>query len=382
MLDTVSTWWTVAGRHLAVDLVAAVLVAAIAVRVGRRISTPTPWRVDLATYGFALALCGAVAVVLRFVGIAPFTGAQRVFFPAGLAFYACGVVVPAWLAIRAARENGWARAAVASAPILLAAAMLTVEPNRLEVRRETIELATLPTGASIRIAHLSDVQTIGICERDREAARAVAAFDPDFSVLTGDLVGGRPMPTVVSGMRAWLSGLAGAHGVFVVNGDSDADFEPLVADLPRVTWLCDRGVDLDVRGARLHVAGLDHRLPHDAAAALARAPSGATRILLAHSPDSFVEGSGWDAELGLAGHTHGGQVQLPGFGAIWTATAIGRRYDRGVFRGMRARTDFPWRVDVLSICGGLGMEGGFAPRVRLLCPPQVLLLTLVAAAAR
>lgn len=69
--------------------------------------------------------------------------------------------------------------------------------------------------------------------------------------------------------------------------------------------------------------------------ALARSPTvppGTPRIVLTHSPDSVVDAAREGVRLVLAGHTHGGQVRLPFVGALVTRTAIGRRYDRGLFR--------------------------------------------------
>ena len=70
------------------------------------------------------------------------------------------------------------------------------------------------------------------------------------------------------------------------------------------------------------------------ALALARSPraaAGTPRLVLTHSPDPVREAAARGLEGMLAGHTHGGQVRVPGFGALLTRTRLGRRYDRGLF---------------------------------------------------
>jgi predicted MPP superfamily phosphohydrolase len=73
-------------------------------------------------------------------------------------------------------------------------------------------------------------------------------------------------------------------------------------------------------------------------------------------------------DLYLAGHTHGGQLRLPFFGAIVTASIYGKRYEMGAYR--QGDT-------LLYVSRGVGMEGKGAPRARFLCPPEVVLCTLM-----
>jgi predicted MPP superfamily phosphohydrolase len=73
-------------------------------------------------------------------------------------------------------------------------------------------------------------------------------------------------------------------------------------------------------------------------------------------------------DLYLAGHTHGGQLRLPFFGALVTASIYGKRYEMGAYREGNT---------LLYVSRGLGMEGKGAPRARFLCPPEIVLFTLV-----
>ena len=98
--------------------------------------------------------------------------------------------------------------------------------------------------------------------------------------------------------------------------------------------------------------------------ALSVVPAGAATILLAHSPDQALEAVGTPAQLVLSGHTHGGQVRLPVIGALYTGTELGRRYSAGLYQ-----LDGLW----LYVTRGIGTR--MFP-IRLLCPPEVTLLTL------
>jgi len=94
----------------------------------------------------------------------------------------------------------------------------------------------------------------------------------------------------------------------------------------------------------------------------------AARLLLTHNPDLVLELADLGApppDLVLAGHTHGGQVRLPGYGAIYTSTKLGRRYDAGLF-------DF--QGIPLYITAGVGTS---EVPVRLFDPPEIVLITLV-----
>ncbi len=72
-------------------------------------------------------------------------------------------------------------------------------------------------------------------------------------------------------------------------------------------------------------------------------------------------------DLYLSGHTHGGQVRLPFYGAVFTASYYGKKYEMGQYQLGPA---------TLYVSRGIGMAGGLIPRVRLLCPPELVLVEL------
>ena len=100
-------------------------------------------------------------------------------------------------------------------------------------------------------------------------------FDPDLVVITGDLTASGQPPALVAALQDWMARLKTKTSRYVVNGDSDPDFEALVEKAPGVTYLCDKGLAVDVNGAHLWIGGVDnHRRPPDPNYCMAEAPPG------------------------------------------------------------------------------------------------------------
>jgi hypothetical protein len=91
-------------------------------------------------------------------------------------------------------------------------------------------------------------------------------------------------------------------------------------------------------------------------------------VLLYHAPDPILEMADAGVDVVLSGHTHGGQVRLPFYGALITLARHGKRFDMGLYRVKET-----W----LYVSRGLGMEGGLAPRVRFLARPEITVIDLV-----
>lgn len=139
-----------------------------------------------------------------------------------------------------------------------------------------------------------------------------------------------------------------------------------------VTPLVNRSTRLTADGVDLWFAGVDDEMESqpDLAAALEDVAPGAPLVLLAHNPDIWLHCGVDRADLVLAGHTHGGQIQIPGVGAIHTqGTHLTRREPAGWFT--RGRTK-------MFVSRGLGES---IP-LRFRASPQAALITLVPAAAR
>ncbi|HVC88242.1 MAG TPA: metallophosphoesterase [Gaiellaceae bacterium] len=205
---------------------------------------------------------------------------------------------------------------------------------RLRVRE--LELPGLPPELDgLRIAHLSDFH-LGVPSRGvRAVERAVdwvAARGPDLVCITGDLLS-RPR-----GERQLRELLGRLRHPYVVLGNHDYAIsrDPFsrrveIGPLENGTILFDSSVDVEVRGRRIELAGVDPRTWIEKRKSAFPPSDAELRILLCHFPRALDSVAGGRFDLILAGHLHAGQIVLPyGFGKLLLAHP-GARYPEGVF---------------------------------------------------
>lgn len=252
------------------------------------------------------------------------------------------------------------------------------EPTDLQVRTHTVQLGRFPEHP-LRLLHVSDMQAPTIGSYEERVVREAVAQKPDLIVFTGDYVQPRLRPTrtrASADLRPLLRKLAAAAplGAYAVRGDVDVDW-PQVLEDTGIRTLSGESIRMAVPGGRsLTLVGLTSGMSrgNDQLAfekLLREAPVADVRIVLGHNPNfvATLVDLGVNADLVLAGHTHGGQVVLPFFGAPYTKTNLPRRYASGLhdYSGL-----------ALHVSAGVGMERGAAPQVRFLCPPEICLLEL------
>jgi uncharacterized protein len=270
-----------------------------------------------------------------------------------------------------------------------------IERNAFVVREVTMPVLS-PGSSPLKVLHISDLHMLPKQRRKQAWLRELARFEPDLVVNTGDnLSHPKAVPAVVQALGDLLS----VPGVFVF-GSNDY-FGPRLKN--PMNYLTDRGHrvhgeplpwqdlraaftergwldmthtrrDLEVGGLRIAVAGVDDpHLSRDRYDTIAGAPSPAADLTLGltHSPEPRVldrfAADGY--QLVMAGHTHGGQLCLPFYGAIVTNCDLDRSRAKGASR-WGARTQ-------LHVSAGIGTSP-YAP-VRFCCRPEATLLTLVAA---
>jgi predicted MPP superfamily phosphohydrolase len=238
------------------------------------------------------------------------------------------------------------------------------ERHRVGVTRAALEVSGLADALSgLKVGFLSDLhrsQTVSH-ELIDLAVRLLMAEQPELIVLGGDYVTWGDRAYVEPAADA-LSPLAAAHGVVAVLGNHDDDRDMPSALMRRgFTVLRDARTRLTIRGEPLDVAGL--RYWTRKAADLAHVLRGASTnlLLVAHTPSRLIEAAALSVPLLLSGHTHGGQIVLPGVGAL-----AARKFP--VVAGIARREN-----TTVFVSRGLGTV--YLP-VRVNCPPEVAILTL------
>ncbi|EWT00197.1 metallophosphoesterase [Intrasporangium oryzae NRRL B-24470] len=283
-----------------------------------------------------------------------------------------------------------------------------IERNAFVLRR--FEVPVLPAGADpLRVLHLSDMHLLPRQRAKSTWIHSLASLDPDLVVNTGDnLAGPDAVPAVLDTFELLLD----RPGVFVL-GSNDY-FSPKVknpfryltrnhaeglgtsnrlptADLIRGLgsrgWvdLSNRRDTLTVRGLRLDFVGVDDpHLGYDRLDLVrgSASPEADLTIGVTHAPyqrvlDAFADDG---AALLIAGHTHGGQVCVPRYGALVTNCDLDTSRAKGLSRwwpgaGHRPSSEAPEGAAWLEVSAGLGTSPT-AP-VRLACRPEATLLTLV-----
>ncbi|HEV8239233.1 MAG TPA: metallophosphoesterase [Thermoanaerobaculia bacterium] len=253
-----------------------------------------------------------------------------------------------------------------------------IEPRWLEVTTTRVPTARVPAGhRGVRIVHLSDIHSDPKPLLEERLLALVAGLRPDLIVFTGDAANS---PAGLPVFRAVLAKLARIAPTFAVKGNWDVWF---FRDRERFAGTGARELDgdhatVDVDGVTVHVAGAAFDHPELVDAAVRSLPADGVAIVLYHAPfpDLVAPERARRLDLFCAGHVHGGQVALPGYGAIITFSRFGKRFERGLYPDADG-FGFP-----LYVSRGIGMEGGIAPRVRFWSRPEVALIDLVPAPQR
>ncbi|MDD4879891.1 MAG: metallophosphoesterase [Candidatus Omnitrophica bacterium] len=249
---------------------------------------------------------------------------------------------------------------LAAAGVLCFLYGLLIEPYWIDVKRVEIESGKL-SHASLRIVQLSDLHTDPKGTNEKKIVEMVNALKPDIIVFTGDTVN---TPKALPVFKRTMKGLKASIGKYAVTGNYDywflrgldlfggTGFDPLDGRIERIN----KG------GDTFFISGLNFEHGGHWFPVLKKVPWGYYSIFLYHKPDLIGELKGANVDLYLAGHTHGGQVTLPFYGAIITLSKYGKRYEAG---------EYKVGDTILYVNRGIGTEGKFGLRMRFLARPEI-----------
>jgi len=253
-----------------------------------------------------------------------------------------------------------------------------IEPFNLQVTHLEFPARGIRPGERLRILQLSDLHVERWTRREADLLERAAELEPDLIVMTGDFLN----LSYLSDERAWedlrrlARQLSASYGVYAVDGsvDNPENLHRLLEGT-RVQVLDDQILPVSTPAGDVLLVGLSNtgrerdrqQLLHLAE----ELPGGSARpasVLLYHTPDLVETARQAGIDFYFAGHTHGGQIRLPLYGAVYTSSIYGKRYEAGLY---------PVGPTRLYVSRGIGLEGSEAPRARFLCPPEMVVIDLI-----
>jgi uncharacterized protein len=254
-----------------------------------------------------------------------------------------------------------------------------IEPYNLKLETARLAVPTAREGSKpVRIGILTDLQTGKVGAHEHRAVDLLMAGKPDLILLPGDVFQGtdEEFAATRSALRDLLARLKAPGGVFLVLGDTDGPGDHLREILPETSihLLVDEVARVSINGRKLTIGGVQLAYKSDPSQVLihrleTEAGVGDVRIVLAHRPDVVLGLKPRSrVDLVVAGHTHGGQIVVPGYGPPVTLSHVPIEVAAG---GLHRIDENP-----IYVSRGVGSERGQAPRIRFLCPPEVSILEL------
>lgn len=241
------------------------------------------------------------------------------------------------------------KACLAGAPLSVCGAgahAAWVEPGWLKVKRVRLR------EGGVKVAHFTDVHYRGDADFLKRVVEAINAEKPEFVCFTGDLVEEEewfgPALEILKGIEAPLFGIPGNHDYWA---QVDFNVARRAFQAQGGRWLMDE--DVTVGNGRVKIFGVSGsgqpqwELSRDG-----------TNILLSHYPNWSQQIVGARFDLILSGHSHGGQVRIPGFGALLTPSGVGE-FELGLFKTA---------AGPMYVNPGIGY---FFANVRFCCRPEV-----------
>ncbi len=235
-----------------------------------------------------------------------------------------------------------------------------IEPRWIDVRTVTLQTPLLKS-ATFRIVQISDLHCDKKPRNEERTVEIVNALKPDVIVATGDFLS---CPEGFALMQRTLSRLEAPLGKFAVTGNFDVGHWPQL-DIPgdctfRVldpeTVVVTKGED------SIAITGVGYARSDAVQEPIEGFSDDRFDVFLFHTPDLIEDVCRSGVDLYLCGHTHGGQVALPWYGAVITFSKFGKKYESGMYHVGDA---------TLYVNRGLGMEPPPAPQIRFCARPEI-----------
>jgi uncharacterized protein len=240
----------------------------------------------------------------------------------------------------------------------------------LSVRSLVFEFPDLPEAFhGFRLLHLTDLHIDAHPALAGRVGALLQDIHVDLCLVTGDYRFGvvSHSKRVYHYLEQVFTSINSTGGVLGVLGNHDATDDVMALEDLGVRVLLNEAIEIEMDNQSIWIAGVDDPYAFkcdDLTQALHSIPESAFKILMAHTPQLYAEAGDRAVDLYLCGHTHGGQVCLPGIGPVISHCQTPRRYVSGLwdYKSMTGYT-----------CPGVGVSGTVA---RLNCPPEIALIEL------
>lgn len=235
-----------------------------------------------------------------------------------------------------------------------------IEPYWVEVNTVRIETDKL-SEENFRVVQISDMHCDVKMRNEERIVELINAMEPDVIVYTGDSLNDA---SALKLFKKTMKGLEARQAKLAVRGNFDV-WHRVSLDVFGGTGfevLDKKTVEISKGAESIGISGLSCGDPEGFRNLLEKNREGRYNVFAYHYPDLIEEMEGLNVDLYLCGHTHGGQIALPFYGALITLSKHGKKYEAGSYRV--GETD-------VYVNRGIGMEAGSAPRVRFFARPEV-----------
>jgi len=241
-----------------------------------------------------------------------------------------------------------------------------IEPRRIEVTKFQIRTAKL-SHESFRIVHISDLHCDKKPLNEKTMVEIVNSLEPDIIVFTGDAIN---RPSALPLFRETMNNLKASLGKVAVYGNwetvhwSGLDFysgtDIMLLDISML--------EFSKNYESITIAGMGSNKSLAVDRVCKMLPDDQFNVFLFHYSDLVEYVDKYDVDLYLCGHTHGGQVALPFYGALVTMSKFGKKYESGMYSVGDT---------ILYVNRGIGMDSFPAPRVRFLARPEIAVFDII-----
>jgi uncharacterized protein len=235
-----------------------------------------------------------------------------------------------------------------------------IEPYSVEVNTIPIYTDKLKT-TSFRIVQISDLHCVKIMKAEKKVVELVNQIKPDIIVFTGDMLSEKEG---LENFRKTMAAMDAPLGKFSVTGNWDEHqwnaLQPLA--FTGFKELACSAETITKDGEVIRIAGMNFYQKLEDCLALKTSNADIYTVFLYHRTDIVDNGNDLPIDLFLCGHTHGGQVLIPFYGAITTFSRHGKKYVNGLYDMGQFQ---------MYVNRGIGMEGGPIPKVRFGARPEI-----------